>query len=603
MNRSSYRLCGLAAAFCLVFAFIPATGARQVQYLKCDNLESCVALVLREDECAPSCDILMVPEPYHKLPGQFQEFGRPAVDALLPLLQHRHSTVRSKAAFILSASNFLEERDYEAIIRAYHDGNGWLTRAVGRIARGDQISSVISEGLTKPGEEFGQVLEAMGPRAEPLLAEALDCSKPSECESVIDALLRSLNFISFQSPTLAKRSFDAAENRNVSTQARRRAVGLAVKFSSTSSNRRDGRKPEDWVLKRLGSIGKDADRSVGDVANSFLIEFKDTSAVDAAIRMLDSAQGFDKQVKVWKIGAMGSVAASAGPKLRGLLNDPDWDVRVAAAEALGKIGDREAVPQLITSIDSADWLLALRAVEALGTLNTAETKNALVSVSTSYWHPAVREAARSATMGKAFWNQDSPPAFTNPIAFYCSEEVEKPSLPANLKNLDEDKRIDIINTFNQELLNDDIHKFINTPALRGAVKPPMTLTYDGWTFVGTDKGEFGGDLSATSSSRKLKVIDDNVTGLFVIDGSLFAATGLNHMGLMRGFFWRITFAANGSPSAELIMRMTGAPQGILVAPNGTIGVYGSSGNMLVHADGQPEWLSCPAKSYYPRDGD
>ena len=77
------------------------------------------------------------------------------------------------------------------------------------------------------------------------------------------------------------------------------------------------------------------------------------------------------------LGSRGKV--SAIPQLTPLIDDPDWSVRQAAVEALGRIEDASAAPVLVAAITGADRLpgsdgaSAVRAAagEALGRIGTA----------------------------------------------------------------------------------------------------------------------------------------------------------------------------------------------------------------------------------------
>ena len=57
----------------------------------------------------------------------------------------------------------------------------------------------------------------------------------------------------------------------------------------------------------------------------------------------------------------------AGPIIADYLNNPYWDIRVAAARAIGFIGFQRANPSLIRFLaNEEDWQLVWASVEALG---------------------------------------------------------------------------------------------------------------------------------------------------------------------------------------------------------------------------------------------
>ena len=75
-----------------------------------------------------------------------------------------------------------------------------------------------------------------------------------------------------------------------------------------------------------------------------------------------------------------------------------WRVREAAAEALGKIGDSQAVEPLIAALKDEDWYVRKYAVEALGKIGESRTVKPLIAALKDL-EQDVREAAVEA-LGK-----------------------------------------------------------------------------------------------------------------------------------------------------------------------------------------------------------
>jgi HEAT repeat protein len=70
-----------------------------------------------------------------------------------------------------------------------------------------------------------------------------------------------------------------------------------------------------------------------------------------------------------QLRALGPAAAPAAVFLRAALADPSWEVRADVAQALGAIGDREAMGPLIERLErDEDWSVRGRAAAALGIL-------------------------------------------------------------------------------------------------------------------------------------------------------------------------------------------------------------------------------------------
>jgi HEAT repeat protein len=593
----------LALSFVILLHFLfGKTGgafAQNVKPLTCIDLKACIALVMVEDDCEPGCESLRVPPEYGELPQRFVSFGRAGVEFLLPMLDHRHTVVRSKAAYVLSASPFLVSSDSKKIFVSYHAGNAWLTGAVAKVANDNDIVNLVAEGLAEPSEEFGQILYELGARADPELVRALDCRLPSKCESAAASILESVRYNGRRSDALAKQAFAMAEDSNLSSEGRANFVRLAISYAKQYIDWQPKGPPDEWALVRLRVLKTDADPKVAEVAMNALIGFGDRDVAGDALQMVERAQGFDRRMAVIRLGKMGPIARSAGPKLREYLKDSNWDVRVETASALASIGDVDAINQLEASIDPRDWLLALRAVEALGVLDAKSSEAKLLEVSNTYWHPAVREAAKVAVAGafKSPTNDSKAmKRYFEPVNSYCETQKFELGLPANYKSLSDVEWMSVLNSTNEKLWQQSQKLFLGHPALIGAVEIKQTIVHKGWTFAGTDNGEWGGDITATSGDKKIKLINYNSVGLYIVDDQLFAVTGLNHMMVSEEFIWRVEFDENSTPAAELMMRTTGATYFGMVSPKGEFGLYGSWGSMLVHPNGRPEWLGCPAAS-------
>lgn len=109
---------------------------------------------------------------------------------------------------------------------------------------------------------------------------------------------------------------------------------------------------------------------------------KDKRLVSALIPLLSSELKNVRQKSIEALGCMG--AKEAVPDIIKALNDPDPDVVKEAISALGKIGDKRAVPSLLSLLEknneelSAIWALGnigdRRAVPLLSRLSESENK-------------------------------------------------------------------------------------------------------------------------------------------------------------------------------------------------------------------------------------
>jgi HEAT repeat protein len=96
---------------------------------------------------------------------------------------------------------------------------------------------------------------------------------------------------------------------------------------------------------------------------------KDSRALSPLLRWLDDPRGRNSFVRDAAIAALGRLGdRQAVPPLLAKLDDLDAIARVTAIEVLGRLGDRQAVPPLLTKLDDPENFIRRTAIEALGRL-------------------------------------------------------------------------------------------------------------------------------------------------------------------------------------------------------------------------------------------
>jgi len=85
------------------------------------------------------------------------------------------------------------------------------------------------------------------------------------------------------------------------------------------------------------------------------------------------------------------------PRLAPRARSISWDVRWGAARALGYIGYEDGAQPLIAALDNQDdWRLVFAAAESLGRLRAKAAIPRLREVAKNHWFPFVRKTARTA---------------------------------------------------------------------------------------------------------------------------------------------------------------------------------------------------------------
>jgi len=91
--------------------------------------------------------------------------------------------------------------------------------------------------------------------------------------------------------------------------------------------------------------------------------------------LIESLADFDKSVREQAMLALSTIGKAAIGSLAEAMNDPKWETRYRAAEALGKIADEKAVQPLINGLrDSRDHVryMAAKGLHELGDTDAVE---------------------------------------------------------------------------------------------------------------------------------------------------------------------------------------------------------------------------------------
>jgi len=307
-----------------------------------------------------------------------------------------------------------------------------------------------------------------------------------------------------------------------------------------------------------------------------------------------------------------------------LLDSPDWNIRLAAARALGYISYEPAVKQLVGLLqDPTDVRLNWVAAESLGRLQAREAQDALRTTADNHWYPPVRTAAETAL--HHIRDGTDYPVYPHNFAFeffayfnlnvaleacqvrphaFLQQPVDRKlhpdSPPERLTALSFPVMVESIAPMNEvptgpktEILraNED-----GTVEYRGevSVAPQVALrTPNGW-LAGTNFGEWGGHLVYVGDDGGTQlIIEENIADLHELEGHPVAVAGLAHMFSNNGLLYEVRRAADGSWNARPWRALPGAPgnSGLIDARHLLVFIYGG-GAVLVGADGTMRMAPC-----------
>lgn len=332
------------------------------------------------------------------------------------------------------------------------------------------------------------------------------------------------------------------------------------------------------------------------------------------------AQSLDQDsdpVALRDLAILGRAGRSAGPKVIELMNGADWDLRIAAATTLGEIGYQPASESLIAAArNSSDVRLQWVAVRALGRLRAVDARPVLALLARSHWYSPVRDAdtvalqeialpppvpdadnaeRRSINRFWAWWSMGSTAPECERVA------VKTRKVPGELNG-----NADVGGIQLESLAYVMPERYSPPPPpppptselepQRAAdVQPPKMRVPDvalhlddGW-LIGSDDGEWGGELMYIDDAKRMEVVAiQNIQGLHRLGSRVVVVSGLAHMSnygaiyelVRQGTDWRIQpwrglpAAPAGSSmttSGELLVQTSGGGA-ILITPSGAMRV-------------------------------
>jgi hypothetical protein len=113
------------------------------------------------------------------------------------------------------------------------------------------------------------------------------------------------------------------------------------------------------------------------------------------------------------------------------------------------------------------------------------------------------------------------------------------------------------------------------------------------TFIGTDNGEWGGELHFRDRAGwKTRIVEDNILGIFETANGPVAVAGLSHMIINRGRVYALSASSSGDWQAATLLTLPGRPDALTMTTDGAVLMLGGNWAVTLR-DGQDlEWLQC-----------
>jgi HEAT repeat protein len=569
------------------------SAAAQAAARSCADLKSCLAAV--KNTAAPGDGIT---RQEMALAETIQRYGKAAAPGLLALLADPNANVRALAAYTLRDLRGLTEAETAPLLRALAAGEDWVALALASIGSQAAIAGLLDALAARPDThtQVTYAFEKLGAKSVPALLGALDC--PTRCDQ------RLLSAIVFIFEELGRKGRDAVMPlAEVAADTRR---PIALRRAAVSALGGVG----EAAVAAAPSLLRLAASDPGQLEEPVLRALQAMKAPGAA-EVLAARLAKDPSVLVLRdIAALGPAGRTAGPAMIPLLSHPDWEVRMAAARALGYVADGAATEALVAALDNQeDWQLVLAAAESLGRLKAKAAVAPLRAVALHHWYPPVRAAARKARSviagAATYLSRWHPSNFA--FEFFELQDAgsnvppcrikRPPGVRAFLPDDDLNRALATVGTYEATIASYGPGEGGALVRIEGSTKqaPETALEVPGGWLLGASRGEWGGELVFTDrSGRQQLLVDDNIDGLARLGHRIVAVGGLAHLSSNRGLAYQVSQDAGGRWSARPWRLLPGAPSGSRLDRDGRWLINTNGGSVLLAPNGALTMATCPA---------
>jgi HEAT repeat protein len=538
-----------------------------------------------------------------------------AVDALVPLLADPDGNVANIAAAALRGAKRIDPGYLPQIRKGLDRGLGWLAPALGHIDSDEAAKEAVDRYLVSdsaPENQEKYAVELSGKRAIPFILERAACK--SGCDKRTHYLLGS----ALEDMDDEARGMAAAGLMTIATDAgtSKDTAGQVLLMIADLGEAGHAIEPD---LLKLRARSPDLSWA----ADQALVGIRSTAS--GAVFAARLRQG-PNDIVLRDLAETGPAARDAGSEVVRLLANDDPDIRIATARALGFIGYEPAAGALVGLLnDRIDPRLGRVAAESLGRLHAQVALPALDEAAKSHWYPPVREAASVAARHIRDGSPYESPWGDGNFAFeffayqdmgmngpecakFAARQIGEPKSsklyehesPAALKKL---AYMSTILGYGpaEESPVDSKDKVIevtpdNMVEHRNLVEqvPHVALRVDGGWLVGSDRGEWGGELMFIGDDGvKQLVLDQNVEDIYRLGDKYVATTGLAHLTMNEGDLVELDRDQSGRWNSKIWKVLPGAPRASWLVEGGELLVKTvDGGTILISPDGGMRMATC-----------
>ncbi len=516
--------------------------------------------------------------------------GAAALPGLLALLRDEDREVRTLAAYTLSDMPGLTAQHLDALIESQRRDDSWLLPAIAEIGTPQAVTFLVEMLVRDRDAGFSSLpgaIQDLGKKAVPELLRQVYQEDP-RWDAQLEQTMTSVFFLLGADSAAAIDPLLKIATDEAAPLPRRLH---AIKAVAATRQAAEKIVPAMQALMRQTT----AHAELRWAARMAIITLGTAEAVPLMVQDLQEAkEARDRRDHLGHIAGLHTRARSAGPVVARYLHDADWDVRVAAAGAVGDIGHVGAADALIQLLaHEEDWRLVFRAARSLGTLRSKAALPALAQVAQGHWYPPVRQAAQAAIKAvKAENGAASEATRSDPNDALNNGPFGYERAGAELETLEEADAdrlrlpLDAAQHAPVPLQVQAKDGTVTTEQAR-AVKVP------GGHLVGVDRGEFGGEILLIDPQGLQHVIAHaNTEALYQTSAGLVAVTGLAHMWANDGALFKLIPAPEGRWTLTKWRILPGAPDFSRLLQDGRLLINcHSSGTVLVTPEGKMTLLT------------
>lgn len=533
----------------------------------CDDVISCVELIPEIEEKVYGQGKLD-----QEIRSKLESFGRLALPALLPLTAEKNANRRRVADSIISNMQDLLPQDFIHVKQViennieFSGSGGWSYGALGYVGGEESGRFLIQELLRIKSHQnqIGTAFRRLGKDGIAFLVEAL--VSPLNCAGRECLVIKSV-FAMYH------------EEGMKSDEDAHALIKIAL----------DTELPDEVRQTAIGSLGyvSDSDEIAKGLINLAAIFPESLPWVLSSAQNMTSQVTTDFFVKNWEhaifmrdpfitLSEFGKSAYAAGESIRTYLDNEDWESVLSAAQTLGYIGYRPAIPDLVRKLhNSYDVKLTYVALKSLYLLNAGEEIAEIENVAQTHWYKPIREYAMqvvgSLRSGREYKADKSVRYFAQDFMQFerLGMEVE-PCESTSYPQFEEPKARKLYLNSNQDLTE---FRYTDPRCEYGSASesycpqgvnfliPDVVARHGESWLSGRDQGEWGGELVLfRDKSTPQIVLRENIEDIYVIGGTPYVIAGLGHLGLNNGFIYQVISGRENSVDVVKTHRLPGAPQ-------------------------------------------